>query len=124
MPRRLLTLVIRQLWGVHCPCLSTITRPPVTNANRLQTRASSNDFTSLSSPSASYFCYRKTPEWGFHLFAEPIVRADSADADANKGPKAVWSGRPTQGEEGGRQQKGALPLQLHKTLLFHLSYAH
>lgn len=52
----------------------------------------------------------------------PVRRACSptgpGDADANKGPRAVWSGRPTQREEGGRQQKGRQPLQPRKIFSF------
>lgn len=56
---------------------------------------------------------------GFLPVSRSCKPTGSRDADANKGPRAVWSGRPTQREEGGENERQSL--KPHKTLILTLS---
>lgn len=109
------------LWCVHCPYLPTITRPPDSSSARANRwpKPSSADRLSrrqrLLPPSSLSFLNPR----GFLPVSRPCEPTGSRDADANKGPWAVWSGRPTQREEGGENERQSL--KPHKTLILTLS---
>lgn len=103
--------------GGFTVCLPTITRPPDTSSARANRWTNAQCFQPLPTlPTTVVWLLINNQR------TTPVRRACSTtgpgDADANKGPRAVWSGRPTQREEGGRQQKGRQPLQPRKIFAF------
>lgn len=74
--------------------------------------------TPAAAPLTAFPGYEHTPGT-LYLRVDLAAAQLPRDADANKGPSAVWSGRPTQREEGGKKERQ--PLEPQETPIFGLS---